>query len=62
MSDHERFTNEMNLAFELLETLIRELPITIPRQDLLCSHARQLKESAYQAGKTEKGPRRKANG
>jgi hypothetical protein len=53
MSDHEQFVNEMNLAFELLENLIRELPITIPRQDLLCSYARQLKEAAYKAGKTE---------
>jgi hypothetical protein len=53
MSEHERYKNEMNTAFELLENLIRELPITIPRQDLLSEHARQLMESAYQAGKSE---------
>jgi hypothetical protein len=54
MNEHERFTNEMNLALELLENLIRELPVTTPKQDLLCMYARQLKESAYQAGRTEK--------
>jgi hypothetical protein len=53
MNDHERFTNEMNLALELLENLIRELPVTVPKQDLLSMYARQLKDSAYQAGKTE---------
>ena len=54
MDDHERFTNEMNLIFDLLENLIRELPVTLPKQDLLSMYARQLKESAYQAGRTEK--------
>ncbi|MGD0101122.1 MAG: hypothetical protein ABSC60_12315 [Acidobacteriota bacterium] len=54
MNEHERFSNEMNLALELLENLIRELPVTTPKQDLLCMYARQLKESAYQAGRTEK--------
>jgi len=53
MNDHERFTNEMNLALEILENLIRSLPITIPRQDELSTYARQLKEAAYQAGRTE---------
>jgi hypothetical protein len=52
MNDHERFTNEMNLAFELLENLIRELPVTIAKQDVLSMYAKQLKESAYQAGRT----------
>ena len=54
VDDHERFTNEMNLAFELLENLIRELPVTLPKQDLLFMYARQLKDAAYQAGKSEK--------
>jgi len=54
MNDHERFTHEMDLAFELLENLIRELPVTIAKQDVLSMYARQLKESAYQAGRTEK--------
>jgi hypothetical protein len=53
MNDHERFTNEMNLAFELLENLIRELPVTIPKKDALSMYASQLKEAAYQAGRTE---------
>ncbi len=53
MNDHERFSNDMDLAFELLENLIRELPVTIAKQDMLSMYARQLKESAYQAGKTE---------
>lgn len=55
MNDHEQFTNDMNLAFELLENLIRELPVTIARQDELSMYARQLMESAYQAGRTEAG-------
>jgi hypothetical protein len=54
MNDHARFTNEMNLAFELLENLIRELPVTIAKQDVLSIQARQLMEAAYQAGRTEK--------
>jgi hypothetical protein len=54
MKDHEKFTNEMNLAFELLENLIQELPVTIAKQDTLTMYARQLMESAYQAGRTEK--------
>jgi hypothetical protein len=53
MDDHERFTNEMNLAFELLENLIRELPVTIAKKDTLSMYAVQLKEAAYQAGRTE---------
>jgi hypothetical protein len=53
MKDHERLMNEMNLAFELLENLIRELPVTIAKQDMLSMYATQLKESAYQAGRTE---------
>jgi hypothetical protein len=52
MNDDSRFANEMNLAFELLENLIRELPVTIARQDELSMYASQLKESAYQAGRT----------
>jgi hypothetical protein len=43
----------MNLAFELLENLINDLPITIPRKDELTLYARQLKEAAYQAGRSE---------
>ena len=54
MNDHERCTKEMNLSFELLENLIRQLPVTIARQDELSMYARQLMEKAYQAGKTEK--------
>jgi hypothetical protein len=54
MNVHEQFTNEMNLAFELLENLIQELPVTIAKQDTLIMYARQLMESAYQAGRTEK--------
>ena len=54
MNDHARFTNEMNLAFELLENLIRELPVTVAKQDTLSRYASQLMESAYQAGRTEK--------
>ncbi len=54
MSNHERFIEEMNLSFELLENLIRQLPVTIARQDELSLYARQLMEKAYQAGKTEK--------
>ncbi len=53
MNDHERFTNEMNRACELLENLINELPVTIPKKDLLSMYAKQLKEAAYQAGRTE---------
>lgn len=53
MNDHERFTYEMNLAFELLENLIRELPVTIAKQDALSMYAEQLRESAYQAGRSE---------
>lgn len=55
MNEHERFTKEMNLAFELLENLINGLPVTMARQEELSMYARQLKESAYQAGKTEAG-------
>jgi len=54
MNDRERFTNEMNLNFELLENLIRELPVTLAKQDILSLYASQLKESAYQAGRTER--------
>jgi hypothetical protein len=53
MNDHERFTKEMNIAFEVLENLIRALPITIPRQDELSMCAQRLMEAAYQAGRTE---------
>jgi hypothetical protein len=53
MNEYERLTNEMNLAHELLENLIRELPVTIAKQDLLSMYASQLKESAYQAGRSE---------
>jgi hypothetical protein len=54
MNDHRRFTDEMNLAFELLENLIQELPVTVAKQDTLSMYARRLMESAYQAGRTEK--------
>jgi hypothetical protein len=53
MNEYERLTNEMNLTHELLENLIRELPVTIAKQDLLSMYASQLKESAYQAGRSE---------
>ena len=53
LNDRERFTNEMDLAFALLENLIRELPVTIAKQDTLSMYARQLMESAYRAGKAE---------
>ncbi len=54
MEEHEQLTDEMNLALELLENLIRSLPISIPRQDELSMYARQLKEAAYRAGRSEK--------
>jgi hypothetical protein len=53
MTDHERAVNEMNLDLELLENIIRELPVTIARQDELSMYARQLMDAAYNAGKTE---------
>jgi len=56
MTEHERAVSEMNLAFELLENLIRELPVTIARQDELSIYAQQLLDAAYKAGKTEAAP------
>ncbi len=53
MTEHEQAVNAMNLAFELLENLIRELPVTIARQDELSMYAQQLMDAAYQAGKTK---------
>ena len=53
MTDHEQAVKEMNLAFELLENIIRELPVTIARQDELSMYAQQLLDAAYKAGKTE---------
>lgn len=53
MTDHESAVKEMNLAFELLDNIIRELPVTIARQDELSMYAQQLMEAAYKAGKTE---------
>ena len=53
MNDHERFTKEMNVVFEVLENLIRALPVSMARQDELSMYAKQLKETAYQAGRTE---------
>jgi hypothetical protein len=51
MTDQERANNAMNLAFELLENIIRELPVTIARQDELSMYAQQLMDAAYAAGK-----------
>jgi hypothetical protein len=53
MTDHEQAVGEMNLALELLENIIRELPVTIARRDELSMYAQRLMEAAYQAGKTD---------
>lgn len=52
--EHERLVKEMNLTLELLENLVKALPVTFARQDEICLYARQLMETAYNAGKAEK--------
>ncbi len=59
MNNRDQLMKEMDLAFEILENLIRQLPVTVARQDELSTYATQLMEKAYQAGKAQNEERGK---
>ena len=53
MNDYERFSKQMNLAFDLLQRTISELDLRLLQRDKLSGLVRDLREFSYQAGRAE---------
>ncbi len=53
MNDHERFTKQMERTLEILLAEIRKLEVPLARRDSMLGLVRDLRQSAYQAGRAE---------
>ena len=60
MNDHERFSRQMNDTLEILKKAIDALEAPMAQKDKLSGLVRNLREFAYQAGRTE-GPAGRTN-
>jgi len=54
MNDYERFSKQMNLAFDLLQRAISELHLPLLQRDKLSGLVRDLREFSQQAGRSER--------
>jgi hypothetical protein len=54
MNDYERFSKQMNLAFDLLQRTISEFDLPLFQRDKFSGLARDLREYSYQAGRSER--------
>ena len=54
MNDYERFSKQMNLAFDLLQRAISELDVPLLQRDKLSGLVRDLREFSQQAGRSER--------
>ena len=54
MNDNERFSKQMNLAFDLLQRAISEFDLPLFQRDKFSGLVRDLREFSYQTGRSER--------